>query len=409
MILKNIGTLACCSAHGGQGEIHLISDAAVVWDEGIIMWVGREVDLPDEVSHHPSLDAKGSLVIPGLIDCHTHLAFGGWRADEFEERLQGVSYQEIAARGGGILSTVRATREASDDTLLRKTRRILSEMIPLGVTTVECKSGYGLTLADELKLLAVYKRLQHETPLDITTTFLGAHTVPIEYREDRGEYIRLLCEEMIPEVARLKLAQFCDVFLEKGAFSYEEAKTILMQGKEYGLIPKLHADQMSNGHGASLAAELGALSADHLEFVDDDGIEALSSRDVVAVALPFATLYTRGPMLPARRLLNSGVKIAVATDFNPGTAPSYHLPTALLLSCTLYGLTPHEALKGATCYAAQAIGRGDIGSIEVGKVADLAIVDAESVNHWIYHLRPNACVATIKRGSVIYQSPTWPQ
>jgi len=409
MILRNIGTLARCRPSGGQNELHLIHDAAVVWRGSCISWVGTEKEIPKEFRDDPSLDARRALVIPGLIDCHTHLAFGGWRADEFEQRMLGVTYQEIAAKGGGILSTVRATRGESEDGLYERAYKNLNEMVQLGVTTVECKSGYGLTWEDELKLLQVYRRLREDHPCDIISTFLGAHTIPLEYRENRGEYVRRICEEMIPEVAERRLAEFCDVFLEKGAFSFDEAETILREGVACGLTPKIHADQMSNGRGAHLAAQLRAASADHLEYIDEEGISALAEKKVVAVALPFATLYTKGPPLPARALIEAGVRVAVATDFNPGTAPSYHLPMALLLSCTLYGLTPHEALKGATCFAAAALGRDDLGSIRVGGGADLAVIDAESVNQWIYHLRPNACVGTIKNGKVLHQSGSWLQ
>lgn len=409
MILRNIGTLARCLSSGGQSELHLLHNAAVVWREASISWVGSEDEIPKHFRDDPSLDAQRALVIPGLVDCHTHLAFGGWRADEFEQRMLGVTYQEIAANGGGILSTVRATRNESEEALYKRAYRTLDEMITLGVTTVECKSGYGLTLEDELKLLQVYRRLREDHPCDIVSTFLGAHTIPLEYRENRSEYVRRICEDMIPEVAERGLADFCDVFLEKGAFSYEEAEMILREGIRYDLTPKIHADQMSNGRGAHLAAHLHAASADHLEYVDEEGISALAESKVIAVALPFATLYTKGPPLPARALIDAGVRVAVATDFNPGTAPSFHLPMALLLSCTLYGLTPHEALKGATSFAAAALGREDLGSVSVGKAADLAIIDAESVNQWLYHLRPNACVGTIKHGRVVYQAEGWLQ
>ncbi len=394
-LLTNIRQLAICPPGGGQSEIGLIADAALAWEDGRILWAGRELDLPSELRAHPRHDAGGCLVIPGLIDCHTHLAFGGWRADEFEQRLLGASYLEIARRGGGIASTVAATRAASREALLDRCREFAGEIVKLGVTTLECKSGYGLDLANEMKLLRVYRQLGEEGPLRIVSTFLGAHIVPPELRERRQEYVDALITQMLPEVERQGLAEFCDVFVEETAFSLPEARRILIAGKRHGLRPKLHADQLSDGGGAGLAAELGAVSADHLEFISQDGIEALAEKDVVAVTLPLASLYLRQPPLKVRRLIEQGVKVAVATDFNPGSAPSYHLPLALMLACTLQGMTPAEALKGATIYAAAAINRQDsAGSLQPGKAADFALLNAESVNHWLYHFKPNACAQT---------------
>jgi imidazolonepropionase len=399
MVLAGIGQLATCRAQGGQGDIHVISQAAVVWDQGTILWVGREPDLPAEYEGAERLDADGRLVIPGLIDCHTHLAFAGWRAEEFVQRIQGRSYLEIAQAGGGIASTVRATRAASEEELTHRAAAVLHQMLTLGITTVECKSGYGLTEADELKLLRVYRRLAHEQPVRIVPTFLGAHMVPAEFRENRRGYIDLLIERVTPIVARERLAVCCDVFVEQSAFSVDEARRILQAGQALGLAPKLHADQLSPGGGAELAAELHALSADHLECVTDSGIRALAAAGVVAVSLPCATLYLDQEPMPARRLIDAGVPLAVATDFNPGTAPTYHLPLALTLACTLQRMTPAEALKGATVFAARALGlEQTIGSLEPGKAADLAIIDAPTVDQWLYHFRPNAGWMTVVAG-----------
>ena len=395
-VLANIAQLATCRAEGGQGDIHVIPDAAIAWgDDGVMRWVGPERELPAEYHSAERVDAGARLVIPGLIDCHTHLAFAGWRADEFEQRIRGRSYLEIARGGGGIASTVRQTRAASEEALIERAAGFLQEMLALGVTTVECKSGYGLDEETELKLLRVYQRLAREQPVRLVPTFLGAHMVPPEFRNDRVGYVDLLAERLIPKIAGDGLANFCDVFVEESAFSVEEARRILHAGRRAGLGSKLHADQLTNGTGAELAAEVGAVSADHLECISEQGIAALRDAGVVAVSLPFATLYLGHQPMPARRLIEAGVAVAVATDFNPGTAPSYHLPLALTLACTLQRMSPAEALKGATVYAARALGIEAVaGSLEPGKRADFVVIDAPDVNHWLYHFRPNASVMT---------------
>ena len=398
-VLVNIAQLATCRAEGGQGDIHVIPQAALVWDEKEILWVGPERELPAQYQRAERVDAGGRLVVPGLIDCHTHLAFAGWRADEFAQRNQGRSYLEIARAGGGIASTVRQTRAASEAELVERASGFLEEMLTLGVTTVECKSGYGLDEETELKLLRVYRILARQQPVRLVSTFLGAHVVPPEFRNDRASYLELLVERLIPRIAADKLADFCDVFVEESAFSVEEARRILRAGQHAGLGSKLHADQLTNGSGAELAAEVGAVSADHLECISERGTAALREAGVVAVSLPLAALYLRQQPMPARRLIDSGVAVAVATDFNPGTAPSYHLPLALTLACTLQRMTPSEALKGATIYAARAVGlEVQIGSLEPGKAADLAVIDAPDVDHWLYHFRPSACVMTLIGG-----------
>jgi len=404
-LLTNIGFLATCRAAGGQGDIHGIRDAALAWDDGRITWVGPEWDLPALFRRGVSEDAGGCAVFPGLVDCHTHLAFGGWRADEFELRIQGASYLDIAARGGGIASTVRQTRQTSEPALEARARGWLTAMRQLGVTTVECKSGYGLDRETELRLLRVYRRLASTQPSRIVSTYLGAHVVPVEYRERRVDYVRLLVDDMIPTIARERLAECCDVFVERSAFSVDEARAILRAGLGAGLRPKLHADQLSDGGGAALAAELGALSADHLEHVSDAGIAAMARAGVVAVSLPLATMYLNQSPMPARRLIDAGVAVAVATDFNPGSAPSFHLPFALTLACTLQRMTPAEALKGATIHAARAVGReAEVGSLEAGKYADFAVFDVPDATHWLYHLQANACVRTVIGGETVWAS-----
>ena len=398
-LLTNIACLATCRPEGAQGDIHPIPRAALAWEDGRILWVGPEADLPARFGRGSTLDAGGRLVVPGLVDCHTHLAFGGWRADEFERRLRGETYLEIAAAGGGIAATVRATRAASEAELADRAAGVLDGMLALGVTTVECKSGYGLDEASELKLLRVYRRLADRGVQRLVPTLLAAHVVPPEYRERRDVYVALVVERIIPATGAEGLARCCDAFVEASAFTVKEARRILLAGKRSGLAPKLHADQLTAGGGAELAAEVGALSADHLECVTPAGIAALHDAGVVAVSLPLATLYLGQRPMPARALIEAGVRVAVATDFNPGSAPSWHLPLAMTLACTLQRMTPAEALKGATIHAARAAGvEAEVGSLEPGKAADFAIIDAPDVNQWLYHFRPNACVETVTGG-----------
>jgi imidazolonepropionase len=399
-VLRRIGVLATCGGPG-QRDVNSIRDAAIAWENGRIVWVGKDADLPVSFKNHQELDAGGRLVVPGLVDAHTHLAFGGWRAEEFELKIQGKGYLEIAAAGGGIASTVAKTRAASWDDLVNRCKAHLRGMAALGVTTIECKSGYGLSVEEELRLLEVYRALGDQ-PQRVVPTFLGAHTIPPEHKGKREVYVDLVVNEMIPQVADRGLARFCDVFVEEGSFTHQEARRILAAGKVRGLRPKLHADQITANGGAELAAEVGAASADHLERISDRGIMAMRDAGVVAMTLPFASLYLNFAPAPARRMIEAGLAVGVATDFNPGSAPSYHLPMAMTLACTMQRMTPAEVLMGSTRIAARAIGLEDeIGSIEVGKDASFAEIEAESVEQWLYHLRANACFRTVARGRVI--------
>jgi imidazolonepropionase len=402
-VLRNIATLATCARDGGQGEIHPITRAALAWERDRLTWVGPESELPERYRAAEALDAGGRLVIPGLVDCHTHLAFGGWRADEYEMRIRGLGYLEIAATGGGIMSTVKLTRACTEAELFARSAGFAEEVVRLGVTSIECKSGYGLTVEDEMKLLRVYRRLREQHRIRVVATLLGAHAVPPEYGDRRDEYLSLVVDHMIPLAAREHLAQFCDVFVEESAFTLDDARAILAAGRRAGLGAKLHADQLTSGGGAELAAELGAISADHLEFASDGGIECMASRGVVAVSLPVASLYLAQQPMRARRFINAGVPVAVATDFNPGSAPSYHLPFAMMLACTMQRMKPAEVLKGATLYAARAIGLEKlVGSLEPGKAADFALIDAPDVNQWLYNFRANACVMTASGGRIVW-------
>jgi len=404
-VLRSIGQLATCSPQATQQDAGLIGNAALVFEDGEIRWTGPEIQLPAQYADQESVDCQQRLVIPGLVDCHTHLCFGGWRGDEFEMRLQGHSYQEIAAAGGGIRSTVAATRTDSVESLIEKALHALAGILDLGVTTVECKSGYGLETQAELKQLLIYRELDQLQAVELVPTFLGAHMVPDEYQDRRDEYVQLLCDELIPAVAGEQLARFCDIFVEEGAFTLAEAEKVLGSAREAGLGLKIHADQLSNGGGAKLAAKLGAVSAEHLEYIGDAGIAALAESGTVAVSLPLASLYLRERYLPAREMLEASVRVAVATDFNPGSAPSYHLPLAMTLACINQQMTPQEVLMGATTVAARAVGEEKrIGSLQPGFAADIAIIDSPSLNHWLYHFRSNACIGVIKGGEWVRQN-----
>jgi len=399
--IENI-TIAQCLDQGVQADIHLLENATVVWQEDTIIWVGKTKEMPEQYEHSNIVFHNGGFLVPGLIDCHTHLAFGGWRADEFGERVSGTPYAEITKRGGGISSTVVETRAASKEELIEKANGFLTEMAALGVTTVECKSGYGLNVDDELKILSVYDDLKKITPLTLISTFLGAHLVPKE--TPRVDYCRMIIEEMIPKISEHKLAEFCDIFIDDHAFSQTEARPIIESAKAHGLKIKLHVDQLSGDGGAEFAADCGAFSADHLEYVSEEGIKALKKSGTIAVTLPLASLYTFQKSLDARMLIDAGVEVALATDFNPGSAPSNHLPLAMMLGCTLNHMSPKETLKAATLYAAKALDKADkIGSIEVGKRADFALIGAPSIEHWMYHFKANANCLTVKNGHIIYQ------
>lgn len=398
-LLTNISTLYRVPPEGRHDEVDAVSDAVVAWEGDTIRYAGPADELPAEFADAQRFDAGGRCVVPGLIDCHTHLCFGGWRGDEFAARLEGASYQDIQAAGGGINATVRATRETDIDALESKAAEALADMARLGVTTVEAKSGYGLDRENEIKQLEVYRRLNASQPLEIVPTFLGAHLVPTDYRDRREEYLALLCEELIPEVAERRLARFCDAFIEDNAFTLVEGRRILECARSHGLGLKIHADQLSSGGGAGLAAELGAVSAEHLEYADEADIRAMAEAGTVAVSLPIASLYLREPFLPARKWIEAGARVAIATDFNPGSAPSYHLHLAMTLAAVHQRMSPAEVLRGATSNAARAIGlERSHGSLLSGYVADLAVVDAPDINHWLYHFRPNACVGAMKAG-----------
>ena len=402
-LVTNIGLLASPEgrqARGGaaQGSIRLLKDAWILCENGRISTLGTGEPPVEEARR---IDAAGCLVTPGLVDAHTHLIFGGWRQNELALKLHGVSYLEILAAGGGILSTVKATREATEDELFEKACDALDEMLELGVTTVEAKSGYGLDLETELKQLRVIRRLDEEHPMDLAATFLGAHALPPEYREDREAYLRLLCDEVIPRVAEEKLAEFCDVFCETGVFTAAESKRILEAGKRCGLIPKIHADEIDPIGGSQLTKEVGAISAEHLIVCQQEGIEAMAQAGTVACCLPATSFYLGSTYAPVRDMIAAGVPVALASDFNPGSCPSLNLQFVMNLGCLRYRMTPEEMLTGVTLNAAAAINRAEsIGSIETGKLADLVVWDAPDLDTLGYRMGSNLTRIVIKKGKV---------
>ena len=389
-----------------QGDLGILERGCLAAKDGLIVFVGDERDYRRQVRLERKgveIDATGRTVLPGFVDPHTHLPFAGSREREFEERLRGASYEAIAARGGGILSTVEATRKASLDALIELGKGRLNRMLLHGTTTAEAKSGYGLTLDDELKQLRAVRALDAIHPIDLVPTFLGAHAVPPERRREREAYVREIAERMIPEVAREGLARFCDVFVDDIAFTLAEAERVLTAAGMHGLGLRLHADQLRDGGGAALAARLGAASADHLEHAGAEGIRALAGSGTDAVLLPGAAFFMgRGAPGLGRRLVDALVPVALATDFNPGTCPTESMSAILPLACVDDGLSPAEAIVAATLNAAHSLGLDSrIGSLEPGKEADVQVLDVPNHLHLVYHFGVNHCRTVVKRGRVV--------
>jgi imidazolonepropionase len=388
---------------GGLRDLALLDDGSIVVQDGRIRWIGPTSEVPPLPADTETLDLTGKTVLPGFIDSHTHLVFAGSREKEFEQRLQGRTYQEIAAQGGGINATVQCVRQTSREQLRDLARPRLARLLSFGVTTVEVKSGYGLSLADEIKCLEVIAELNAEGPWELVPTFLGAHAVPPEYRADRDGYLRLLVNDMLPEVARCRLAEFCDVFCEKEVFSVAESEHILSRARDLGFRLKLHADELSPLGGAQLAARVGAVSADHLLCITDAGIEALAQAGTVATLLPGTAFFLGMPYAPARRLIDRGLIVALASDCNPGTCPTENLPLVGALACTQMKMLPAEAVAALTLNAAAAVGRSDrLGSLEAGKQADLVIYNVPNYQHLFYHFGVNHVWKVVKRGRVVY-------
>ncbi|MBO4211648.1 MAG: imidazolonepropionase [Oscillospiraceae bacterium] len=403
LLIHNIGMLASpegLEARRGaqQGQIRVLEHAWVYTENGEIISYGSGTP---PVSFGEKLDAGGRLVTPGLVDAHTHLIFGGWRQNELAMKIRNVPYLEILAAGGGILSTVKATRAATEAELFDKAEAALNEMLAFGTTSCEAKSGYGLNEEDELKQLRVIQKLNKTHPMDVVPTFMGAHAVPPEFKEDRSAYLDLLCETLIPAVAKQKLAKFCDVFCETGVFTAEESRRILEAGQKSGLIPKIHADEIDPIGGSLLAGELGAISAEHLIVCPDEGIQSMARGGTIACLLPATSFYLNSSYAPARKMIEAGVPVAMASDFNPGSCPCLNLQLVMNLGCLKYRMTPEEVLTAVTLNAAAAIGLADrVGSIDRGKQADLVLWEAPDLNYLCYRLGSNLVHRVIKKGNI---------
>jgi imidazolonepropionase len=408
-VIENADLVATCAGPAprrgaAQGDIAAIRRASIASLKGEIVFVGAASACAAEVTLDAAatrIDGRGCTVIPGFVDPHTHLVFAGDRRDELQRRLAGASYAEIAAEGGGILRTVTATRNTSEADLLTSARARLDEMTAHGTTTCEAKSGYGLTLESECRQLRVIRTLNETSPVDVVSTFLGAHEIPVEYRRHPDDYVALVAGEMIPRVASERLAEWCDVFCDEGAFTPEQSTTILTAGVKAGLKPRVHADELARSGGAEVAARVGARSADHLIHLDGPGADALGRAGTCAVLLPIAALYLKAPRLaPARMLIERGVPVALGTDLNPGAGYSPSMPFAMTLACFGMQMTVEESLVAATINAAWSLDRaGSVGSLEPGKLCDAVIIDGHLTE--LLHVGRSPIRTVIKRGHVI--------
>jgi len=410
LYIKNASQLITMEGHSEapakkerMSDIGVIENGSVLAKEGKIIAVGKEEDIraeyTDEVKQARIIEATGKVVSPGLVDPHTHLVHAGTRENEYAMRLQGKTYMEIMNAGGGIHATTRATQAASFDELYEQSRNRMDRFLLNGVTTIEAKSGYGLTLEDELKQLEVAKKLNEDHALDLVSTFMGAHAVPVAEKDNTDGFVERVIKEMIPEVAEKGLAEFNDVFCERGVFTPEQSRRILEAGKEYGLIPKIHADEIEPFGGAELAAEVGAISADHLLKASDEGIHMMAENDVIGVLLPGTAFFLMEEYARARKMIDIGVPVALSTDANPGSSPTLSLQFIMNLGCLNMGMTPEEVLTATTINAAHAIGRSDtIGSLEVGKKADITIFDVKNYFMLSYQYGMNHVDTVIKKG-----------
>jgi imidazolonepropionase len=406
LLIRNIGELVTCSGTGAKrgaemSDLGVISDAAVLVEDGVIRAVGKtgEIQNPGLVE----LDACGNAVLPGFVDAHTHFLFGGYREEEFAWRLAGESYLDILKKGGGILSTVRATRACTAEQLVEKGRDRLDSMLSLGVTTVEGKSGYGLDHDTEIKQLEAMKTLNGFHPLDIVPTFLGAHAVPEEYRGKGDEYINFILDKVLPEIAEKKLSRFCDVFCEKGVFSREQSRRLLLGAKKLGLGVRVHADEMHDTGGAGLAAQLEAVSADHLLHASDEGINEMARAGTVAVLLPCTAFCLGEPYARARDMIDRGIAVALATDMNPGSCFSESIPLLFALGTMYMKMSAEEAVTALTINAAAALELAEsIGSIDAGKKADMVLLQYPSYRYLPYHTGISCVEKVIKGGKLVY-------
>ena len=411
LFIRNIRQLITCAGAtprrgASQRDVHIITDGALVADGERIVFAGPESELPAamrDASGAQTIDGRQLSAVPGFVDAHTHAMFAGDRRDELRRRLAGATYADIAAAGGGIVSTVRATRAASEAELVEATRTRLAEMLACGTTTAEVKSGYGLDVESELKMLRAIRTLASSQPIDLVPTFMGAHEIPVDYRSRRDDYVRLVIDEMIPAVARDGLAEWCDVFCETGVFTPEESTRILEAGARHGLKPRIHADELGASGGSQVAAAVSARSADHLIFVPEDGIRAMAHAGVVATLLPNAAFYLKlGRFAPARALIDAGVAVALATDVNPGGGFSPSMPFAMTLACFGMGLTFEEALVAATINGACSLDRqASVGSLEPGKLMDAVLVAGDAID--LIRVGAATISQVIKKGEVVFR------
>ena len=409
LIIKNIGKLVTMKGSffprvgKEMNEFEIIENAYIAIASGEIFEVGVGEDYLKLVNENTKVDdAKGLLVTPGLIDSHTHLVHGGSRENEFSKKLNGVPYIQILQEGGGILSTVNSTKNATFDELYNKSKKSLDRMLEFGVTTVEGKSGYGLEVETEIKQLEVAQKLDKEHPVDLVHTFLGAHAIPKEYKGNNEAYIKILVDEMMPKIQELGLAEFCDVFCEEGVFSVEESEYILNKAKELGYKLKIHADEIVPIGGAELAAKLGCVSADHLMAASDQGLKDMASKGIIANLLPGTSFNLNKKSANGRKMIDMDVPVSLSSDYNPGSCPSENLQFAMQLGCLNLKMTPNEVLTAVTINAAHCIDRAnEIGSIEVGKNADIAIFDAPNVEYLMYHFGINHIDRVYKKGKLV--------
>ena len=407
LLIKNIGTLqtpvGSCK-HGGekQGENLKLHNAAILVEDGLIKAITSDGVLPEGCENAEVIDAQGALVTPGLIDCHTHMVFGGYRQGEIPLKLRGASYLDILRAGGGILDTVGKTRAATEDELYEKTKAFLDEMLSFGVTTAESKSGYGLDLENELKQLRVNKRLNETHKIDLVSTFLGAHAIPEEYKGKADEYIDLLCDVVLPAVKEQNLADFVDVFCEDSVFDVAQSEKMLRAGQALGLRARIHADEIEEIGGAVLSGEVGAISAEHLIATGEKGMASMAKGGVIADLLPCTSLYLNKTFAPARRMIELGIPVAIASDFNPGSCPSLNLQLAMTMGYVKYRMTPEEILTAVTINAACSCGMEEkVGTLEVGKQADIVLWNAPDMEMLVYRFGSNLVKTVIKRGEIV--------
>ncbi|MBL8005749.1 MAG: imidazolonepropionase [Candidatus Kapabacteria bacterium] len=412
--IKNIGSLLTISANDNcvktlqdMNNLSIINDAIMLFDVSI-QWIGTSAEFENVSSQFSVtewIDAKGKVVMPGFVDSHTHTVFAGNRSNEFAQRLQGVSYQQIAASGGGILTTVNGVRTASQEQIVTNAYSLLQSAISFGTTTMEIKSGYGLSFDAEMKLLYSIREVASISPMNIVSTFMGAHDFPEEYKHNHSGYVSLVCEEMIPAVSEQHLATFCDVFTDKGYYTLEETETILSKGLEYGLLPKMHADELATVHATELACEIGAFSADHLLHVSQKGVEALSqSKRTVATLLPGTAYTLRLPYAPARTLIDNGAMVALATDCNPGSCFTENMQTILSFACMNMKMSIEESIVASTLHGAKALGlERSKGSLEIGKDADFLVLQTTNYADIVYHFGTNLVEQTWIGGKKHFQ------